>query len=798
MSSDLQAFADAMRAAGIEPPANLIADGCLHRFSTNGRNNDSAGWYIVHVDQIPVGVFGDWRSGVSGKWAGNGRQKLSPEERREQAKRIRAAKRNAEKERKRQHAEAAAEASRIWEAAEPAADSHPYLERKQIRAHGVRIAKDGRLIVPVRIASKLASLQFIAPDGTKRFLPSGATAGGYCGVGNPEGAKRLLIAEGFATCATLFEATKLPAVAAFSAHNLLSVARAMKKQFPDATLVICADDDYRTEGNPGLKGARVAAAAVGGLLTVPTFDEERPEGASDFNDLARMLGLETVRQQIETAEHVHESSKPTAGSTELLRSRFLDAPSHGLAADILYAELNSQIIYEPYNERSGQFYSREPGMCYFGPVIDIKARARCVLETAIGEIFNLRRQKTDDIKDLFQKAGKAFQKARTRDFLASAIALFAERVTVIDLRWNATPEAHATLTGIIDFSGDTIKIRDPLPGEYFKDPIPEKAEDIKEGGSAPAFDRFLADLFPDGETKQSALHCLGLAVANRPSKIFQVWHNAEGNAAKNTLADLVIQLLPTRAVWASGAIIGWKPDQGERRFGTSVLQGCTAVFLDEVGAFDIGAIKRLTSLSPIRVEQKGRDSFDILPTWALIALCNEFPPFFPADDQGFLSRLFILVFQTVFYTDKEDRERYIKHGVAEKRLKPDREKTEILAELLPERAAILHRLIAEYKGMRAGNGRPYESAACRQAKDSYRSANDIVERFFDEYLERDDGGRVELARLAELYAEYVGNKKTATRTLTTELKKRFRFLDTKCLHGKRYLLGARERDGGLL
>lgn len=582
-----------------------------------------------------------------------------------------------------------------------------------------------------------------------------------------------------------------------------------KKYFPAGTkLVLVPDAD-----EPGLKLMQEAAGHLTAAgCKVKIVDLGYPVAEKHGKDVTDWLAEGHTREQLietvkatpvfvaeEIAEYLREASRSaeqTVQAVELLRAHFLDAPSHGLAADILYAELSRWIIYDRYTDKSGEFYAREDGRSYYEPVFDIKDRARRVLEAAIEKAFALDRAQTDDITAVFQKAGKAYQKARTRDFLTASIALFAERVTVPGLQWNATPEAHATLTGVVDFSGDVIEIRDLLPGEYFRDPIPERAEDIKKGERTPAFNCFMADLFPDGETRQSALHCLGLAIANRPSKIFQIWQNDEGNAAKNTLADLVVlTLLPARSAWASGAIIMYKPDQGEKRFGTAVLQGCTAVFLDEVGdAFDIAGIKRLTSLSPIRVEQKGRDSFHIQPTWALIALCNQLPSFFPADDQAFLSRLFILPFQTVFYVDDEEREWYIKHGVAESRMKPARDKREVLAEMEPERAAIIHRLIAEYKGMI--KGRPYESSLCKQAKNIYRSANDLVERFFEEYLVQDEDektGRVPLPRLSEMYAEFVGNKKTATRTLTTELKKRFRFLDTKPLNSIRYLVGAKEK-----
>lgn len=47
--------------------------------------------------------------------------------------------------------------------------------------------------------------------------------------------------------------------------------------------------------------AIAAARAVGGLLAIPDFGAERPEGAKDFNDLCRHAGADAVKRSIEAA-----------------------------------------------------------------------------------------------------------------------------------------------------------------------------------------------------------------------------------------------------------------------------------------------------------------------------------------------------------------------------------------------------------------------------------------------------------------------------------------------------------------
>lgn len=113
----------------------------------------------------------------------------------------------------------------------------------------------------------------------------------------------LLIAEGFATSATLHEATGHAAAIAFNAGNLGPVARALRQEHPRVQLIVCADDDNATPGNPGMTKARAAADELGTRLAVPDFGADRPTGATDFNDLAAHLGIEAVRDQIERASN---------------------------------------------------------------------------------------------------------------------------------------------------------------------------------------------------------------------------------------------------------------------------------------------------------------------------------------------------------------------------------------------------------------------------------------------------------------------------------------------------------------
>lgn len=290
-------FVDAIRAAGIEPPEYIEADGKLHRFPTNGKRGDDSGWYVLHGDGIAAGAFGCHRLGIDERWRESVRRELSPEERRAHKQRMDELRRQRDAEKERRQAEAAERAGKLSEAARPETGEHRYLRNKGIQPHGVRT--DGHsLMVPMRdISGALCSIQHIGPDGSKKFLPGGRVTGCYYAIGKPDGV--LCIAEGFATAATIHQATGHAVAAAFNAGNLKPVCEALREKFPDARLIVCADDDHTTEGNPGLTKATEAARAVGGLLAVPEFGDDRPDGATDFNDLR---DPEAVRRAIDSAK----------------------------------------------------------------------------------------------------------------------------------------------------------------------------------------------------------------------------------------------------------------------------------------------------------------------------------------------------------------------------------------------------------------------------------------------------------------------------------------------------------------
>lgn len=192
-------------------------------------------------------------------------------------------------------------ATQEWETLDLVNFSHAYLVRKRIQdipQHEIR-QKGSALVVPVWDECGIRSLQYIYPDGRKSFLPGVPVGGCWHPLVCFRRGAPTLIAEGFATGATGFIATANPVMIAFSAGNLLHVARMCRRRDPDGELVILGDDDHLTKGNPGRTKAYAAAKEVGARLVFPVFGQARPDSATDFNDMHVLYGLDEVTYHID-------------------------------------------------------------------------------------------------------------------------------------------------------------------------------------------------------------------------------------------------------------------------------------------------------------------------------------------------------------------------------------------------------------------------------------------------------------------------------------------------------------------
>jgi len=338
-----------------KPP---IFDGQIQRWRVESEDKEWRGWSRLrewtsnHGNTYLVGAFGVYHGNDAGKRnieLPKFDADISPEQKRQRAEElaaIRAADKAAaqawaEKE-KGEKRQAAAWAAQVWAHAKPATE-HEYLARKGVKSHGLRLftgtqglvfdgmdegnwwrlqvaAQDGHpaLLVPMHDAKgNVVGLQFIYGRGhprkikterDKEFWPSGMAMGGSFGLIGPlPRTGVLLIAEGYATAATLHEATGYSVAYAFSANNLIKAGKDLRKACPALRILFCADDDYLTDGNPGCAAAAQATAAIElSAWTKPDFngpdghDRRAGKKLTDYNDLAVLDGGITLNlaQQI--------------------------------------------------------------------------------------------------------------------------------------------------------------------------------------------------------------------------------------------------------------------------------------------------------------------------------------------------------------------------------------------------------------------------------------------------------------------------------------------------------------------
>ncbi len=321
------------------------------RCRVEGGGRERRGWYMLHElhvdsgDVLIVGSYGVWQGNE------NNAQKIelrktdaiSKEQRETLRRRMAEDRKRLERARAAEAERAGARASAAWSGLAHSGES-PYLASKGVGAHGLRFTKNGSAVLPLLdAAGKIHGLQFLRNAAqakasrrpAKEFWPAGLVKKGHFHlIGSPQ--HIVLIGEGYATCASLHEATGYPIAVAFDAGNLAPVAAALHKRYPKARILICADDDVlgrcrhdacRTRlvlplhptvcpacgedhgySNAGVTGASTAALEVQGAWVVPHFADpdarhaaylDKGSKPTDYNDLHVAEGLHVVRTQIE-------------------------------------------------------------------------------------------------------------------------------------------------------------------------------------------------------------------------------------------------------------------------------------------------------------------------------------------------------------------------------------------------------------------------------------------------------------------------------------------------------------------
>ncbi len=384
-------FIRAIEAKGITPPAEIIADGEIHRFDSD-HSGKSNGAYVLHSDEPQSGWFKCWKTGTENNWS-RGYSETDPVKKEQFQKLIKQRTQERTVKILELQKNAAIKASTEYQDAKPADPDHPYLKRKQIKpVKGLKQdPTTGDLIVPIYCKNgNIISRQTINKEGDKYFLKDGQTKGGYFDFG--ETTENIVICEGFATGASIFEATGYRVRLAFNCGNLKEVAITSKEEYPKAHIIIAGDDDHKTEGNPGRIKAIEAASSIDTSVVFPDFGENRPEKATDFNDLHCLNGLDAVRKCFETIPEPLQISLADTGLEERQKRKINKwlTPKEIKAELLPVDKLKPKLIPEPLRDWLEDIAHR------MQVPLDFSASACVVmLSSIIGTRLSIRPKKSD-------------------------------------------------------------------------------------------------------------------------------------------------------------------------------------------------------------------------------------------------------------------------------------------------------------------------------------------------------------------------------------------------------------------
>ena len=314
-------FAEALRTSGLILDGAPVMDGELRRVRVEGdQPGEKSGSYVGFSDGHPAGYIQNYKIGYQGNWKASTRSKVLNAKDRARLDAEAAEKRTLRSHEREVLAEESAKLVEAhWRAGKLTQD-HPYLTKKGVNAYGLRTntlgalalsggkadetaqhwSNNGELLIPVvDIDGQLWAAQSIDDTGRKSFPRGSKLQGGHHLIGDAGESDEILIAEGYATGATLHELTGLPVAVAFHAGNLPAVAEAFREKYPQAILILAGDNDHSKPNgkNVGRLKSQEAAQKVGGHTLLPDFGKN--DSGTDWNDLVKQLGKGEVQLQLQ-------------------------------------------------------------------------------------------------------------------------------------------------------------------------------------------------------------------------------------------------------------------------------------------------------------------------------------------------------------------------------------------------------------------------------------------------------------------------------------------------------------------
>ncbi|HFW3113003.1 TPA: DUF927 domain-containing protein [Salmonella enterica subsp. diarizonae serovar 61:r:-] len=181
-----------------------------------------------------------------------------------------------------------------------------YLTAKGLEYPLPLLPDDSLLVALTNGDGTVTGAQTITPEGDKRLVAGTVKKGAFFTVNASDNPQTVIIGEGLATVLSVhLMRPDAMAVAAIDAGNLLPVATVMRRKYPDAQIIIAADNDIRPgESNTGKDAAEKAAKSISGWMTLPPGEHK-----ADWNDFHQLHGLDAATAAFNDSVYQPEGEK---------------------------------------------------------------------------------------------------------------------------------------------------------------------------------------------------------------------------------------------------------------------------------------------------------------------------------------------------------------------------------------------------------------------------------------------------------------------------------------------------------
>ena len=637
-------FGDVLRQDGLILSGLPVGDGTIHRVDCVGdRKGSKNGWYVLFLDGIAAGSFGNWKTGVKNTWCVKEYKKLTQAEQVEYKQRTEKAKIANDELRKEIQAEAAEEALRRVKAAKPANGDNPYLKKKNVPSFGL-LQEGNNILIPLRNGKgRITSTQIILPDGQKFFQTGGVVQGSFFRIGDTLDGDKIYVTEGYATGATIHIATKACVYIALNAGNLFPVAKNLRSAFPTIPLVIAADNDAFTEGNPGLSKANEAASRISKCSVVsPSFSNTATE-PTDYNDLQNLDGIQAVKEQLQQKDVVRSDIGVVTDSQFYTQ----ELPLSDLGnCERLVAHHKGKIMFCPPLGKWFVWDGQAWGMDTTGAVERLfKNALRAMLKEAAAH---------PDFKEA-EKLMKFTLKSQDVSRIRAALRLAQTEpgMPVLPEQLDSDPWLFNLKNGTLDLKTGLVKPHDPadkitkiLDIEYHPGVVP-----------APTWKKFLERVTNgDKELQKFLQKAVGYALTGITTEQCLFYLYGSGRNGKSTFLETIFHLIKPYAKRIPSETLMVKSNSGGIPNDVAMLDGHRFIVSSEVqeGArLNEAKLKELTGCDTITARYLHREFFEFIPVFKLFVAGN-YKPQIHGTDLGIWRRIRLIPFTAKIQPEEID------------------------------------------------------------------------------------------------------------------------------------------------